>query len=362
MLHSNDNIQDNKNKNDNNVNEYFNTICDNVSKRIHPSEKVEKVETENLYIPTVNESVLLLKYNYNIQQLKLIAKAYKLKLTGNKPQLVSRIYSYLFLSGSIIKIQKIIRGCLQRKYITSHGPALKNKSICNNTFDFLSMDELTNIPIEQFFSYKDEDGFIYGFDLVSLYNLIYKCNGSIKNPFNTKVISAKVIEDFRSLLRISRVLKIDICTDISDISKDVSDHKLVELRTVTLFQNIDALGNYSSPQWFLSLNRAQLIKFTRELVDIWGYRAPLTIETKRAICPPSGNPFSRLQNYSILQTMENLDDVRKNILDVIDKLVNSGIDKDNKCLGAFYVLGAITLVNNDAATTMPWLYQAVCYM
>ena len=98
------------------------------------------------------------------------------------------------------------------------------------------------------------------------------------------------------------------------------------------------------------------------MVDIWQYRAPLTIETKRAICPPSGNPFIRLPNYNILQTLENLDDVRKIILEVLEKFVTSGIDKDNKCLGAYYVLGALTLVNNDAATSLPWLYQAVCYM
>jgi hypothetical protein len=42
--------------------------------------------------------------------------------------------------------------------------------------------------------------------------------------------------------------------------------------------------------------------------------------------------------------------------------VNSGIDRDNKCLGAYYVLGALTLVSEDAATSLPWLYQAVCYM
>ena len=362
MLHSNNDDNQDKTKKDTNVNDYFTDICDTISKKIQLSKKLEKIDNEYLCIPNFKEAELLLRYNYNIQQLKLIAKTYKLKITGNKSQLVARIYTFLILSDSVIKIQKLIRGRLQRKYINSHGPALKNKSLCTNTMDFLSMDELTNIPIEQFFSFKDEDDFIYGFDIISLHNLIYKCNGSVKNPFNTKAISSKVIEEFRSLLRISKVLKINICTEISDISNDVSDHKLVELRALTLFQNIDALGNYSNPQWFLNLNRNQLIKFTRELVDIWNYRAPLTIETKRAICPPFGNPFSRLPNYNILQTLENIDDARKIILDIIDKLVNTGIDKDNKCLGAFYVLGAITLVNNDAATTMPWLYQAVCYM
>ena len=347
-----------------NVNDYFNMLCENVSnKNKNNVLKLEKLNDRlNNHIPNFNESEFVIRYNYNVNQLKLIAKAHKLKVTGNKPQLISRIYSFLFLSSSIVKIQKIIRGDLQRKYIKYHGPALKNRLLCTNNFDFLSMDQLTEIPREQFFSFKDEDGFIYGFDLISLHNLIYKCNGAIKNPFNNKPIESKVIEDFRSLLRLSRVLKIKICTAIADVTKEVSDEKSVELRALTLFQNIDLLGNYSNSQWFLNLNRTQLIRFTIELYDIWAHRTPLTTEVRREICPPFGNPFSRMPRHNVLHNLENIDDVRKIILTLMENLVVTGINKDSKCLGAYYVLGALTLVNNDAATSLPWLYQAVCYM
>ena len=60
--------------------------------------------------------------------------------------------------------------------------------------------------------------------------------------------------------------------------------------------------------------------------------------------------------------VENVDEVRKYILEIMEKLVTTGIDKDSKCLGAYYILGALTLVNNDAATSLPWLFQAVSYM
>lgn len=356
------NEKENKNKNELTTNEYFTKLCDKISKQSIQNKKLEKIDNDSVYVPKFNEAVYLLTYNYNVQQLKLFAKTYKLKVTGNKPQLVSRIYSFLYLSNLIIKIQKFVRGHLQRKYNNYHGPAYKNRSICTNNFDFLSMGQLTEIPFEQFFSFKDDDGFIYGFDLLSLHNLIYKCNGAIKNPFNNKPIHAKVIEDLRSLLRLSNILNIKIITEIEDVNKEISNKKSIELKAVTLFQNIDALGNYSNVQWFLSLNRNLLIKFLRELVDIWSYRAPLTLETKRAICPPQGNPFIRMPNYHVLQTMENLDDLRKNILDIIEKFVVTGIDKDSKYLGASYVLSALTLVNIDAATALPWLYQAVCYM
>jgi hypothetical protein len=348
-------------KNDNINNDYLLFLEYRVSKNINISKNLDKIDEVEM-MPNFTNYEVLLKYNYNIKQLKQIAKQHKLKLTGNKTQLISRIYSYLYLSQLVIKIQKIMRGCIQRKYNDNHGPGFKNRSLCVNNFDFLSMDEVTTIENKQFFSFRDDDGFIYGFDILSLYNLIYKSNGAVKNPFNQQPISSKIIENFRSLLRLSKVLKIKISTELSDVTKNVSDKKSIELRAVTLFQNINSLGNYSDVQWFLTLNRHQLIRFIRELVDIWQYRANITIEVKKAICYPSGNPFQRLPPFNNLHILENFDDLRKIILDIIEKFVNSGIDNDNKCLGAYYVLSAMTLVNQDAATSLPWLYEAAYHM
>ncbi len=53
--------------------------------------------------------------------------------------------------------------------------------------------------------------------------------------------------------------------------------------------------------------------------------------------------------------------VKKVILEVLEKLVNTGVDADSKSLGAYYVLAALTLVNNDAATSLPWLFQSVSH-
>ena len=346
-----------KNNNDN-INNYLFFLECNTSKNISISKNVDRIN-EIETIPNINNYEDLLKYNYNVKQLKQIAKEYKLKLTGNKSQLISRIYSYLHLSKLIIKVQKIIRGHIQRKYINSHGPGFKNRSLCVNNFDFLSMDELTTIEDKQFYSFKDDDGFIYGFDILSLYNLINKTDGVVKNPFNQQPLSPKIIEKFTTLLRLSKLLKIKILTELSDITNDVSYEKSIELRALTLFQNMDALGNYTNVQWFLSLNKHQLIKFVRELVDIWQYRANISNEMKRAICYPNGNPFQTLPNFNVLQTINNLNDIRKPILYVMERLVNSGINNDNKCLGAYYVLSALTLVNYDAATSLQWLYEAV---
>jgi hypothetical protein len=162
------------------------------------------------------------------------------------------------------------------------------------------------------------------------------------------------------MLRLSKILKIHINLHFEDDSQNVSSEKAIELRALALFQTIDSLGNYSNPQWFLSLNKNQIIKFIRELCDIWNYRAQLSQETKRNICPPNGDPFRNL-SMPYLHTEVNIINIKKKVLEVLEKLVNSGSDKDSKSLGAYYVLCSLTLVNHEAATSLPWLFQSVSY-
>ena len=354
--------------------EYFNTICDkcflnattnnNIVKTVKNDKDKDKdiKQNDTQYVPKISEYNLILSSNYCVTQLKYLTKQYKLKITGTKQQLISRIYSFLFTSFNSVKIQKVFRGFIQRKYNACRGPAVYNRRLCTNDTDFFTMDELRELPLSQFFSFKDVDGFIYGFDLVSFYNLLYKTDGQIKNPYNRHPISDKIIKDFNTQLRLSKLLKIPICVEIKDVTQELSKAKNVELKAVALFQNIDALGNYSNSKWFMDLNRIQLLKMFREIIDIWSYRAHLTIEAKRNICPPIGRPFPQIINFHYLQTTEELDDVRKYILNVLEKLVLSGIDKDSKCLGAYYVLGALTLVSVDAANALPWLYQAFIHV
>ena len=344
------------------IDEYMANITSNCEKNMTIVKKPVKISEENISIPTINNYDEMTRYNYNLSQLKMIAKNYKLKISGNKNQLLTRIYSFLYFSSYIIKIQKIFRGKVARKYKLLHGPAAINRKLCTNTDDFVTMEPVEEINYHQFISYKDEDGFIYGFDIISLHNLFLKSKDieSIRNPYNRNIIPESVIKTIKSIIKISRILKIHIYLHYEDDTQSISIEKMVELRALSLFQNIDALGNYSNSQWFLSLNRNQLIKFLRELADIWNYRAQITPETKRSICPPSGDPFRNF-NMHYIHTEQNMTNVKKVVLEVLEKLVNSGVDRDSKALGACYVLGSLTLVNQEAATSIPWLFQSFGY-
>ena len=344
------------------IDEYMANITSNCEKKMTLVKNPVKISDDNISIPTINNYHEITIYNYNLNQLKMFAKNYKLPVSGNKNQLITRIYSYLYFSSFIIKIQKNFRRMIIKKYKSFHGPAAIKRYLCTNSDDFITMEPIKEINFHQFLSFKDSDGFIYGFDIISLHNLFLKSKDieSVRNPYNRNIIPEPVIKTIKSIIRFSNILKIHINLHYEDDTQNVSLEKAIELRALSVFQNINALGNYSDSQWFLSLNRIQLIKFVRELSDIWNYRTQLTNETKRNVCPPNGNPFINLSIHYI-HTESNMSNVKKVILEVMEKLINNGIDTDSKSLGAYYVLGALTLVNEAAALSLPWLFQSFSY-
>jgi hypothetical protein len=163
------------------------------------------------------------------------------------------------LSFYVIKIQKHFRGFLRRKYNALRGPACKNRKICTNQSDFVSMESVDEIEAKQFISFEDADKFIYGFDISSLYNMIVK-HQETKNPYNRNNIPDNIIKNIKTIIRIGKILNENINLSIEDDSKNVSNEKTIELKALALFQNIDSLGYYTNSQWFLSLNRNQIIK------------------------------------------------------------------------------------------------------
>jgi len=314
---------------------------------------LEKIKDENIKFNS-NNCEDLIKYNFSAAQLKTLAKTYKIFSTGSKAVLLARIYNYLKLSFSVIKIQKVIKRYLRKQIIESRGPAYLNRSLCVNDRDFLTDDEVDKIEDKQFFSFMDVDNFVYGFDIISLYNLILKSDGDVKNPYNRNIINSTIIQKLQTLIKTNKQITIKIPVVES------TPEKKIEFRIIELFQTINSLGNYSDSSWFTHLNRSQLIRFMRELADIWYYRSQMSIEVRKAICPPHGDPF-RTFHFSYIQNEYNIHKVQKYILEILEKIINSGVNRENKALGSYYVLGALTLVSENAATSIPWLFHSFSF-
>ena len=108
----------------------------------------------------------------------------------------------------------------------------------------------------------------------------------------------------------------------------------------------------------MNLTRNGLIRLISELAEIWNYRAQLTPEIKRLICPPHGNPF-RNYNVQYVRQEQNITNIRKMALNVLEEFVYRGLNVDNKVIGSYYVLGSLTLVSGEAASSLPWLYASL---
>jgi hypothetical protein len=299
--------------------------------------------------------------NFNVSDLKKGLKKYKLKITGKKSELFDRLYNFLKLSSHIIKIQCLFRGFMIRKMFKLRGSVVfKNREQCVNKEDFLTMDSLETIPPNDFFSFEDNDKHIYGFHIMSIYNLINHGQKEILNPYTRKPISEEIITTIYKIVKICKIMKIPIDIIIQNNNGELSLKRKIEMKTIELFQNINSLGNYSEPKWFLNLSKIQLYRFVRELGDIWCYRANLTEETKNNICPPRGILYTQGERNNIFME-NNILSLQSKILNILERIVYSGIDQDSKVLGAYYVLAALTLVSIDASDSIPWLYQSVYY-
>jgi hypothetical protein len=141
----------------------------------------------------VNKKLNLMAFK--LAELKDAAKSYKLHITGTKPVLIERLETYYKKINSAITIQRTFRGRLVRLCIGSRGPALKNRSLCVNDTDFVTMDPLCEIPLFHFFSYKDDKEFVYGFHISSLMHLVKSSGYGITNPYNREKIPPNIVTD-----------------------------------------------------------------------------------------------------------------------------------------------------------------------
>ena len=348
-----DNVKYKKNKNHRISPKSFiyNNVYENVPKMKKKKKKISQNDFVVLKYKDFNDMLII---NYNVKQLKLICSEYKLKKSGDKKELIHRVYNYLKYSYYSIIIQKNIRRYLQKKLNYLKGPSLFNKK-CTNETDFFSLKSINDIKYEQFFSYKDNDGFIYGFDIKSLYKILDMSNSNVKNPYNRNEFPNNLKDTLKQILKLSKILNYDTDIVIKDELEKMSIKKKIELKTIKIFQNMDTHGFITNTSWFLNLDRPKLIYYLKELVDIWEYRANLTNNIKVQICPPNGRPFYSINILNMNVCNDN--QLKLEILKIIEKFVTNGITKNDKSLGTYYVLGAFTIVSQEARNALPWMYE-----
>jgi len=180
---------------------------------------------------------------FKLDELKFIAKKYHLKFSGTKPILIDRITHFFIKTREIIKIQSLFRKWVVLYLMNHRGPAFKNRSICTNDTDFVTMEPLNEIPDELFYSYRDSQNFIYGFNLSSLIQTL-RMKNKLSNPYNRENIPEDEVKKIIRLYNFSFII-------YPELSKEYEKFFVVKPRNVTntnrfipqpmqpLFRNID---------------------------------------------------------------------------------------------------------------------------
>jgi hypothetical protein len=336
-----------------------------------PSPYDDEPPPSNIIILKTGEYEKVKTTKYTLTDLRTLCAHYGIKKSGTKPELTLRIYNHLRQSHVIVKIQRKFRQYVSAKYRLLSGPGYLHVKNCVNDTDFYTFDKLTDIALHNLFTFRDRDGKIYGFHIASIYNLILNSFPEITNPYNRNLLPVAIVQNvydkliYGTLLRFRATIKLeDVDNQDNDDEENhsgLSREKQEDLYIVGLFQHINTLGNYSDSEWFTTLQRPEFLRFIRHIHDIWYYRANLSQDMKERICPPHGNPFM-LNNISVNLNVVNLlndSELRTIAVSIINNIVKRGVTREDQCLGAFYVLATLTIVNQNARNALPWLYEAV---
>lgn len=354
-----------------------------------------------------NKNVMLKKYK--LPELKSLVKQHKLPVTGSKPILIERLETHFKKMKCAKKIQQIYRGWIVRYSFLLRGEAFKNRGICVNDSDFVTLEPLVEIPFEQFYSYKDDKNFVYGFNVLSLIELMKK-KGKLSNPYNREKLDFKTMNDILSLNNIIHIVfheyknttsqpviqlerpqtspvirnqqltstiipmlsnsyYFPTITTVSPINPSNTSkyNRILEcrikptaVRIQELFIEIDQLGNYTQNSWFADLQRNDYVRLYRVLFDIWNYRGQLSREIKMKICM-FFDPFVNIFIRSIYHNDINLEQIQFVCLTILENFIYTGVDDDHRKIGALHVLSALTIVSPRARQSMPWLYESIAY-
>jgi hypothetical protein len=324
------------------------------------SKRVCKKSASAGMMPAFSEYDAFMKSEHKVSELKDMCKHYGIKCSGTKQELKLRVHTHLIQSHHVKRIQRMIRGKFIKMHDRMSGPAYKDRSLCVNDTDFYSMERMSDIQRNQFISFKDDAGMVYGFDVMSLHTYYdAEMNNGHQvplNPYNRAPFPLTLRSQMHRKIGLTDILGIP-CKIEEEPEPVLSQQQRDEQLLFIVFQQINSHGHYADSAWFSELNVVGIMRFMRELADIWNYRAQIMPQLKQEICPPNGDPFRYVDLRYIQPDM-----IKHQGIQIINTFVTSGTNRDSQSLGAYYVLSALTLVSQPAQAAMPWLYESVVYV
>jgi hypothetical protein len=299
------------------------------------------------YLVSANNFIIKNRFTYNISDylVRDLTNYYYLRINNSgikgkhkKQYYYDEVCKFInsleeYDESKIIEIQALVR-----KKLVLNRMNIK----CNNTEDFYTYDPINEIDYRYLFCYKDSKGFTWGFDIRSLFKLI---SMNYPNPYTIEKIPENVIKEVKK--KIQSLKEKNSFEDINEII--LRDRKAtIKQKAVDLFSEIELNGYSCEINWFFDLSGRRLKELYKQLEDLWNYRAQLSQEMKRLICPPDGRvfttPISEVLHYNCKEDLQEL------ILHDTGKFKNA-VNISDKKLGYMYFIIGLSMVSPECYIT-----------
>ena len=231
------------------------------------------------------------------------------------------------------------------------GPAANCWEVSTNDTELYTLGPISTIPPIYRMSFADERKMIWLFDIRTLVHSMATGFPS-QNPYTRDEFTANTKDRIHARIAWLRSRKYHILHINTDV---LTADQIWNQAVLDIFLQIEALGYYVSCDWYHQLTTVDHCNFYKKLYDLWEYRLGLTRAEKEKIIPSAHAPFP-YEPGSLKKTKGWWD--KKNLL-LIKSFITLGQGKEQKKLGAMYVLMALVQVNRSAAQALPWIAEAI---
>jgi hypothetical protein len=258
-----------------------------------------------------------------------------------------------------ILLQKIWRHRQARRRFSQQGPIACCIELANNETELYTLEPVTAIPLPYRFTYCDQKGHFWAFDIRTLREYMAK-GARVKNPYTCDEFPETTMQALNK--RVKYLLEKKWA--LSHVTEDaLTPDQLWRQHVLDVFLTIEGLGYLVNCEWFLELSVLDHREFYKFFYNLWHYRLQITQAERDKILPgwrrADRNPFTmRPDEIQILTVGKPQKWWRKRNLHVIQVFVTAAAEKERRSLGALYSLMSLVAVSEAAAEAFPWLVAA----
>lgn len=284
-------------------------------------------------------------------------KHFRVGIWMNKPVLVKMVQTYRVLSRVVIPAQALMRRFIVRApLLRKYGPAWNRRSLCVNDTDFMTLDPLASIPLEDFISYRDEQGLVHGFCLDSLHRWIsqQRQSSTKTNPYTRMALPDGLVQ----MVQTRHV--IDLVAEQEEMERmaQMSIRQRLRHEVTDLFMLFDSFGYYTNPSWFLQLSTPSVLSILVHLRRLWVVFLGDN-DLRFQMCPPNGEWVHEIEPVFRRPDLDtNHYGVKLWVAQYLTRWILRAESREIQRYNVLYVLGSITFVSQEASRTLRWLQEA----